>query len=467
MFFGREKELETLNRRYKNNQFEFLVIRGRRRVGKSTLLKKFGEDKKDVIFFTAQETTKKENLELFSKQVNTYFKKGGIYANFQDLLTDIFESAKKKKMILIIDEFPYLAKSDKSIMSKLQTLIDNYQDKTKLFLIVCGSSISFMEEKVLSYKAPLYGRSTGQMKIEPFGIKETQKYIQTYSNTDKVMIYAIFGGIPAYLRFINSKKNLQTNIINNFFDKDNVIYDEPKNLLKEELREPAVYNSIITAIATGSSKLNEIATKTGIEKSKIIIYLKKLIELQIIKKEQPITEKENSRKSIYELNDNLFKFWYRFIAQNKTSIEFDDDKERLYNEIIKPYLEDYTGKIFEEICKQYFLRNISSKDKTPFIYNQIGRWWGTNPKLRQEEEIDLLFYTNDNKRACFVECKWKNQKVGMDVLNELIRKAELLNQFDEKNYALCSKSGFKQEVVEYAKENKNVWLYELDDILEE
>lgn len=465
MFFGREKEIETLNKRYKSDKFEFFVIRGRRRVGKSTILKKFCESKSDVIYFTAQETTKKENLELFSRQVNTYFKRGGSYTSFQELLTDIFEEAKSRRIILVIDEFPYLAKSDKSIMSKLQNLIDEYQDKTKLFLIVCGSSISFMEEKVLSYKAPLYGRSTGQMKIEPFGIKETQMYTPAYSNIDKVIIYAIFGGIPAYLKFINPSKNLQTNIINNFFDKDNVIYDEPNNLLKEELREPAVYNSIITAVATGSSKINEIVTKTGIEKAKVGIYIKKLIELQIIKKEKPIIDKENSRKSIYELNDNLFKFWYKFIAQNKTSIEFDDDKNRLYNEIIKPYIEEYTGRIFEEVCKQYFLRNISSKEKIPFIFNQIGRWWGSNPNIKQEEEIDLLLYTNDNKKVCFVECKWRNQKVDMSVLNELIRKSELLPQFEQRYYALCSKTGFKEDVIDYAKNHENVKLYDLEEIL--
>lgn len=465
MFFGRERELASLNKRYKDNKFEFFVIRGRRRVGKSTLLKRFCEDKKDVIFFTAQETTKKENLELFSKQVNQYFKKGGNYSNFQELFSDLFEISKKKKIILVIDEFPYLAKSDKSIMSKLQNLIDEYQEESKMFLILCGSSISFMEEKVLSYKAPLYGRSTGQMKIEPFEIRETQLYTPNYSNVDKVITYAIFGGIPAYLKFINPKKNLKYNIIENFFDKDNLIYDEPNNLLKEELREPALYNSIITAIATGSSKVNEIATKTGLDKSQVGIYLKKLVELQIIRKEKPITEKENTRKSIYELNDNLFKFWYRFIAQNKTSIEFDYDKENLYDSIIKPYLEDYTGKIFEEVCKQYFLRNISEKEKLPFRYHQIGRWWGNNPKLKQEEEIDLLMYTNDMKKVCCVECKWKNEKIGMDVVKDLIRKSELLNQFEEKYYGFCSKTGFKQEVIEYAKSNKNIKLYTLEEIL--
>lgn len=465
MFYGRDRELESLNKRFKSNKFEFFVIRGRRRVGKSTLLKEFCKDKKNVIFFTAQETTKKENLELFSKQINNYFKNNATYTNFQDLFTDIFEESQKKKIILVIDEFPYLAKSDKSIMSKLQNVIDKYNEDSKMFLILCGSSVSFMEDKVLAYKAPLYGRSTGQMKIEPFFLKDAKKYFENYNDIDKVITYSVFGGIPAYLKYINPRKNIKYNIIENFFDSDNLIYDEPNNLLKEELREPAIYNSIINAIATGSSKLNEISTKTGIENAKTVVYIKKLIELEIIKKEKPITEKENNKKSIYIINDNLFKFWYKFIVQNKTSIEFNYNKEELYDEIIKPYLEDFTGKIFENICKEFFLNNISSKDKIPFTFNQIGRWWGTNPKIKQEEEIDLIMYTNDYKKACFVECKWRNEKIGLDILNDLIRKSEMLNQFNKKYYAICSKSGFKKELIEYTKEHENIRLYGLEEIV--
>ncbi len=467
MFFGREKEIETLEKRYHSGKFEFFTIRGRRRVGKSTLLREFCRDKTDVIFFSAQETTALDNLSLLSNEVTRYLQTGqATYDSYQTLFEDIFEASKQKRIIFIIDEFPYLANSNTSIMSMLQNLIDNYEKESKLFLILCGSSISFMENEVLAYKAPLYGRSTGQLKIEPFSFYDAQPIFENFSMQDKITMYAIFGGIPAYLNFVEDTKTVKENVIDCFFDKSTVIYDEPNMLLKEELREPAIYNSIINAIATGSSKLNEIATKTNMDSAKAVVYLKKLIELQIVHKENPVTETELSKKSIYKLEDNLFKFWYRFIAKNKTSIEFDYDKDSLYEDIIRPYLEDYTGRIFEEICKQFFLRHISSKEVVPFSFHQIGRWWGTNPKWKREEEIDLLMFTNDEKKACMVECKWRNEPVGMSVLEELMEKATCLPQFEQKYYGICSKSGFKPELIQYAKEHENVRLYDLDRIIQ-
>ena len=198
------------------------------------------------------------------------------------------------------------------------------------------------------------------------------------------------------------------------------------------------------------------------EKDKVAVYLQKLIYLQIVKKENPITDKVMSKKSIYSLNDNLFKFWYRFIANNKTLIEFNDNKKQVYQTLILPNLNDYIGHLFEDICKDYMLLHIST-NKIPFVFNQIGRWWGTNGITKTEEEIDIVSFTNDNKNAFFAECKWKNEKVGINVLKELIRKSELLPQFQNKFYGIFSKSGFTQEVKNYAVQN-NIYLYDLDDL---
>lgn len=462
MFIGREKQLKFLEERYQNGKFEFIVIRGRRRIGKSTLIKEFCKNKKDVILYLAQERNQKDSLVLFSKVVNQYLKNTATYQDFQDLLIDIFEKSKKKRIILVIDEFPYLANSDKSIMSILQNLIDKYKEKSKLYLIICGSSISFMEDEVLAYKAPLYGRCTGQMKIEQLYYSDIKEFFKNYSNEQKIILYSIFGGVPAYLETINQKETIEKNIIDNFMEINSFLYEEPDTLLKEELREPATYNSIIGAIANGSTKINEISTKIGMEKDKVAVYLQKLIYLQIVKKENPITDKVMSKKSIYSLNDNLFKFWYRFIANNKTLIEFNDNKKQVYQTLILPNLNDYIGHLFEDICKDYMLLHIST-NKIPFVFNQIGRWWGTNGITKTEEEIDIVSFTNDNKNAFFAECKWKNEKVGINVLKELIRKSELLPQFQNKFYGIFSKSGFTQEVKNYAVQN-NIYLYDLDDL---
>ena len=462
MFIGREKQLKFLEDRYKKGKFEFIVIRGRRRIGKSTLIKEFCKNKKDVILYLAQQRNKTDSLLLFSKAVNQYLKNSATYQDFQDLFVDIFEKSIQKRIILVIDEFPYLANSDKSIMSILQNLIDEYKDKSKLYIIICGSSISFMEDEVLAYKAPLYGRCTGQMKIEKLYYSDMKQFFQNYTNEQKIILYSIFGGVPAYLENINQKETIEKNIIDNFMEINSFLYEEPDTLLKEEVREPATYNSIIGAIANGASKINEISTKIGMEKDKVAVYLQKLIYLQIVKKENPITDKAISKKSIYSLNDNLFKFWYRFIANNKALIEFNDNKEEVYNILITPNLNDYIGHIFEDICKDYMLLHINTK-KIPFVFNQIGRWWGTNNITKTEEEIDLVAFTNDNKNAFFIECKWKNEKTGTNVLNDLIRKSELLPQFKNKFYGICSKSGFTEELKEYAEKN-NIYLYDLNDL---
>lgn len=462
MFIGREKQLKFLEDRYKKEKFEFIVIRGRRRIGKSTLIKEFCKNKKDVILYLAQERNKADSLLLFSKVVNQYLKNSATYQDFQDLFIDIFEKSKEKRIILVIDEFPYLANADKSIMSILQNLIDEYKDKSKLYLIICGSSISFMENEVLAYKAPLYGRCTGQMKIEQLYYSDMKEFFKSYTNEQKIILYSIFGGIPAYIETINQNETVEKNIIDNLMEINSFLYEETDTLLKEELREPATYNSIIGAIANGASKINEISTKIGMEKDKVAVYLQKLIYLQIVKKENPITDKALSKKSIYSLNDNLFKFWYRFIANNKALIEFNDDKDSVFKTIIEPNLNDYIGHIFEDICKDYMLLHINT-DKIPFVFNQIGRWWGTNNITKTEEEIDIIAFTNDNKNAFFVECKWKNEKIGMSVLNELIRKSELLPQFQNKFYGIFSKSGFTKELQEYAVKN-HIYLYSLNDL---
>ena len=466
MFVGRERELKSLEDKYASNKFEFVVMRGRRRVGKSTLLKEFSKDKKDVIYFLSQERNFKKSITQLSKTVNEYIGKGtSVYDDFEPLFEDVFIASKEKRILLILDEFPYLANSDKSLMSILQTLIDTYHEESKLFLILCGSSISFMENKVLAYKAPLYGRSTGQMVIKPFFFDVAQKYFDNYSNVDKIIAYSIYGGIPAYLRTINNKKSIKENIIQSFLNEDGSLYDEPNILIKEELREPAVYNSIIEAIANGNTKNNEISTKVGEQRDKIGVYLKNLLELQIITREYPSTDKSHSKKSLYKLKDNLFQFWYRFISENKSKIEFDNDKSEVYDRLIKPYLEEYVGRIFEDICMEYFLLNISNrKNKLPFTFDKIGRWWDSNPKTKQEEEIDLLIFTNDNKNSFFVECKWRNEKVGLDILKDLQRKSELLNQFENRYYGICSKSGFKKDLLDYSEIHDDVYLYDLNDI---
>jgi len=304
MFIGREQELNALERLYASNKFEFAVIYGRRRVGKTALINHFLDGKK-AIYFMGVESNAKQNLENFSKSIMEY--SNGIetetsFLSFQAALEYVFRLAQKERLILAIDEYPYVARSSKSLASTLQLLIDKYKDSSKLMLILCGSSMSYMEDHVLAYKSPLYGRRTAQMKLLPFDFEETCRYFKNLSNEDKALIYGIVGGTPQYLLQINDSLSVEENIKNTFLNPMSFLYEEPINLLKQEVREPAIYTAIITAIAAGASRMSEISGKVGEDTNVCSIYIKNLMNLGIVQKETPYGEKV-SRKSVYSIED--------------------------------------------------------------------------------------------------------------------------------------------------------------------
>ncbi|ACM61714.1 hypothetical protein B0S90_0140 [Caldicellulosiruptor bescii] len=455
MFVGRKYELETLNRLYNEDKFHFVVVYGRRRVGKTTLLTEFCKNKPSI-FFVAEEYNDKINLESFSDKVLSYFNLEGLVGRFESwekAFIFLAQQAKDKRLIVVIDEFPYIANTNKSIPSLLQNLIDHHLKNTKLFLIICGSSVSFIEKEVLSYKSPLYGRRTAQLIVEPFRFFESREFFLNYSFEDQVIAYGVLGGIPQYLSIFDSTKDIYENIKTKILDKSSYLYEEPKLLLRQEVREPALYNSIIEAIATGSSKLSEISAKVGTDIDKCAKYISVLIDLKILEKVTPLKLESKSRKSIYKIKDNFFRFWYRFVFTNKTLIEQGLIDEVIENKI-KPFMNEFIGEVYEEICMDY-LKILNKAKKLPFIFENIGKWWGNNPYKKREEEIDIVAFDNNN--ILFGECKWRNQKVDMSVLNNLIEKSMIFNN-RKKFYVLFSKSGFADEVISFAKQNPYVLL---------
>ena len=385
MFIGRDKELSTLNRLYTSGKFEFAVMYGRRRVGKTAIINEFTKGKPSVCF-TGVESNEKQNLENFSKCILEFVTNkptNTSFDSFQTALEFIFELAEEQRIVLVIDEYPYVARASESLASTLQLLIDKYKATSKLFLILCGSSMSYMEDQVLAYKAPLYGRRTAQFKIQPFEFREACQYFSRLSDEDKALAYGIVGGTPQYLLQFKDGLSIEDNIKNMYLDPASSIYEEPQNLLKQGVREPAIYNAIITAIATGYTKMSEISTKVGENTSVCATYIKNLVSLGIIKKESPLGE-DSSRKTIYSIEDNMFRFWYRFIPEN-TSIISRGATELAYDRI-KPHLSDYMGGVFEDICKQY-LWSLLLSGECAIDFTNIGRWWGTNPKTRQQVEI--------------------------------------------------------------------------------
>ena len=463
MFIGREKELKALNNLYTSDKFEFAVIYGRRRVGKTALINEFIGDKKSI-YFMGVESNAKQNLENFSKSIIEY--NSGIVADtsfqsFQSALEYVFELSRNERIILVIDEYPYVARSSKSLASTLQMLIDKYKDTSKVMLILCGSSMSYMEDNVLAYKAPLYGRRTAQMKTLPFDFEETCRYFKNFSSEDKALIYGIVGGTPQYLLQMNDKQSIEDNIKNTYLNPVSFLFEEPTNLLKQEVREPAIYTAIITAIATGASRMSEISTKVGEDTNVCTSYIKNLMNLGIVQKETPYGER-NSRKTIYYIEDNMFRFWYRFVLDNN-SVIMRGATDRVYKRI-EPYLSDYMGKVFEDICTQYLWKQLLD-EKCPIEFNSLGRWWGNDPKEKKQTEIDIMG-EQDKDTALFGECKWTNEKVDLSVLETLVKRSKLFS-YTNVYYYLFSKTGFTKGCIDRAEELGNVSLVSYNEIVGE
>ncbi|GHU48991.1 ATPase AAA [Clostridia bacterium] len=462
MFIGRESELQTLEKLYAEDKFQFPVFYGRRRVGKTSLITEFLKGKRNI-YYVAAEQNNKAALEAFSEKVFETYPEGKAYMDtFKDWRSAfeyIVMQAKNEKIIVAIDEYPYIAQADKSISSVLQAVIDTKMLNSKIFLILCGSSMSFMENQVLGYKSPLYGRRTAQFKVMPFDYFVSGKFFDGYSPEEKILAYSIVGGIPQYLRILSDGGTLNESIVDNLFSRMGHLFEEPSSILKQELREPAVYNSIIAAIAQGATRLNEIATKTGEGTNKCGKYLKSLFELRIVEKQLPITG-DCQRNGIYRLCDNLFRFWYKYVLPNMAMIETGNGKLAFQTRVL-PTINEYVGGIFEECAISYIWLCVGI-GRLPIQIQNVGRWWGNNPAEKREEEIDLVA-VGDNA-AIFGECKWRNEPQGVGVLNDLTERSRLLKKYKERHYMIFSKSGFTEGLIAEANRRGNVALVTPDDM---
>ena len=470
MFLCRESELSKLNNHYNDDYFECVIIYGRRRIGKTALINEFVKDK-DVIYFPALNSNSQDNLIALSKSINNYIGLTNIYEtpvfqSFDSAFNQITTISKDKRVIFVIDELPSLVNSDNSILSRLQHLIDHDWSNTKLFLILCGSSMSFMENEVLSEKSPLFGRRTMQLHVKPLSYLDTARFNPHLSFEDNTLIYGITGGIPHYINKLSVKTSIKDALINNFFDTSSYLFEEPINLLKQELRQPSTYNSIITAIANGNAKLNNIANATHMDTSTVNKYLTTLINMGIVKKEEPIIDKSH-KKVLYRINDYFFKFWYRFVPNNMISIS-SETISNIYDAVIGSYLSDYMGLVFEDICKEYLVNY--AKD-LPFQINKIGQWWGNDQKTKKEVQLDIVAIkeksNNETSKTSFIigSCKYTNEKVDIDEYKLIKEYSSIItNDNDICYYYMFSKSGFTDELLKLSNENNNIRLIPLNEL---
>lgn len=453
-FIGRERELQGLERQYSEDRFDLSVVYGRRRIGKTWLIRKFIENK-PAIYFTGIEASSVTNLESMSLAVHQFSGQEGLspFQSFSALFTYLAGLAQSRRIVLVIDEYPYLAAATPEIPSILQRFCDHEWKSSHLHLILCGSSMSFMERQVLGAKSPLYGRRTAQYHMMPFTFFETRDYLSSMTPEDTAILHCSTGGVAEYLSFVDQQKTLEDNLVDLFLNSTGRLFEEPSNLLKQELREPRVYNDILDAIANGSSKSNEIATKAHVQSGALNHYLDSLADLGIIIKEKPILAQQ-SKKTIYRISDGCFRFWYRFVMPNLNAINAGLGLQ-VHRKIIQPNLPEFMGQGFEQIFFDYFDR-WNATAALPDLVTERGRWWGNNPQERREEEIDLVGIGIGT--TCFCEVKWRNEKVDVGVIQGLEQKSQLIPA-QQRFYIIFSKSGFTAGAMNYGMNRSDIRLY--------
>jgi AAA+ ATPase superfamily predicted ATPase len=461
MFVNRVSELDVLEKRFASGKAEFLVLYGRRRVGKTELLARFCEGKRSI-FFVADLGSEISLRTALSTAVNAALfgpdQMNAVYSTWEDLLHALARAAQSERLVVVLDEFPYLVTAHPPLATILQRVWDQTMKNSQIMLILCGSYIGMMEETVLGYQAPLYGRRTAQYLLEPLQFKDARLFYPSFHLEDQVRAYAVYGGTPAYLNTLQSQKTLRENILDGILSRGSFLYDEVRFVLQQELREPRNYFAILQAIASGRTRLNEIKQATGIEG--VTAYLEPLQQLHLVERLVPVTETQpqKSRRGIYRLKDNYLRFWFRYVHPNRSQLERGGAQIVLEN-LVLPEIDHFSSQTFEQICQQFFWQSGLS-GKLPFVPTNIGKWWRTN------EEIDLVAL--GDKDAILVECKWTGKPVGTDILADLERKTQFVKpELGDRriHFALCSRSGFTDQLMEDRKQRQDLTLLNLPEIM--
>lgn len=455
-FIDRIDELETLEREYDRDDAAFVVIYGRRRVGKTTLINHFCEDKRSI-YFLATEENESENRNSFKNLVSDKFGNellaSASLTNWEPIFKVIAEESRQERLVLVIDEFQYLCKANPAFSSIMQKIWDEILQKENVMLILCGSLINMMTSQVLNYDSPLYGRRTAQIKLKQIDFSYYHEFNEKLSLDDQILQYAVTGGVPKYINLFTKKKNIYTAIKDNILSTGSFLYAEPEFLLQKEVSEIGSYFSVLKTIAAGNHKLSKIATSLGVPQSNLTTYLKNLIDLDIVEREIPITEEnpEKSKMGLYMIKDNFISFWFKFVYPNKSLIESGQMKY-VEDKIRMNFIDNHVSYVFEDICRTKVWDLLSEG----ISFNRVGRWWGA-----KDVEIDIVAYDSVGTDMIFGECKYSKNKKGLSVLESLQSKAKSVNwKKNSRNeyFIIYSKNGFTDDLIKYSKEHKNVFL---------
>lgn len=435
LFINRKDETDFLEERYNKPGFDFFVIYGRRRIGKTELIRNFIKNKPHIYMLCNKGGTA-ANVLRFKQEVAKFLHEPVIASENLDEIFSYLVPKAKEKLVVVLDEFSYLVEKDDSIPSLFQAVIDEMLKEKNVIFIICGSSNSMMES-LLGYKNPLYGRKTGHIKLDVLKFRYFKDFFPRSDIEEKIRTYAILGGVPFYLDKFDPGISALENAKKEILSKKGRLYEEVDFLLREEMREPDVYKGILSAIAQGNAKVADIANKTGIKASDMDRYLKILMMLGIIKKEIPVTEKK-SKKTLYSIDDNFFDFYSSFFEPYRSDIEIGEMKN--LEETLEKNFNAYTGKKFENLIRKEAIRKIS-----PFSISRVGRWWGfyRENDERRELEIDIVALNEGTGEILFCECKWQDNVNAEKLYEELKEKAKFVN-WNNKNrkehYAVVAKS---------------------------
>lgn len=460
-FINRNKEREFLAKEYSKNTASFVVIYGRRRIGKTALLKEFIKDKK-ALFFLATEESENENRNEFKRAVAEYIN-NPILADanidsWEQLFRYLAEYNPAQRKLIIIDEFQYIGKSNNAFISVMQKIWDNILSKENVMLILCGSLVNMMYSQTLSYDSPLYGRRTGQIKMQQIPFKYYNEFFENFSDKQLIENYAVTGGVPKYIESLEPFDDIFDAIRNCVMSKESYLYEEPNFLLEKEVQDVGSYFSIIKIIASGREKPSEIASALEIKSTNLPKYLNVLIDLDILEREVPATEAnpEKSKMGLYKIKDNYIKFWFKFIYPYRAYIEM-DNTDFVMSKIKKGFVANHAAFVYEDICRKEYMNNLVVNDTWDFVPTKIGRWWD-----RADTEIDIVAVDENSNNIIFGECKYTNDKMNVDVYYNLLEKIKKVNwnkSNRNEHFVFFSFNGYTDKMKKLAEEKGNIILY--------
>ena len=456
-FINRDRELAALNEQYYSGNPSLITLYGRRRIGKTTLIKEFIKDKR-ALYFLANEENETVSMKSFAYTLSDYtgqqYLKNATFENWKDLFEIFLKHDQDEKKLLIIDELPYMVNANPAFPSILQWVWDTWFADQNIMLILCGSLISMMEKHTLNYNSPLYGRRTGQIKLKQIDFIHYGMFYENMSYRDLVERYAVTSGVPRYIELFDGAMNLFDEVNRLVLAPSGILFEEPEFLLRHEVEEIGSYFSIIKSIAAGNRKPGKISSDIGVKQTSLPKYLKTLIDLDILEREVPVTENnpEKSKMSLYQIKDNFLRFWFRFVYPERARLELGQSGYVL-EKIKASFIDSHVAHIYETVCRSELWRLAVSGG---LQFSKLGRWWNS------KEEIDIVALDATGEDIVFAECKYRAQLTDVDVFYDLLRKKDLVLWKKEKRnerFALFSISGFTERLLDLARERGDLLLF--------